>query len=84
MQLIAQFCCTGDQFCREKILELPLESWEEAEIRDWLILFSGLNTCLNENQITTMAKNIYLASNAGQPSSVYTQLMRQLSRISPL
>lgn len=82
-ELLARFCCSKEQFCGEKILELPLELWQEADIRDWLILFSGMNRLLNENQITTMAKNIYLASNAGQPSSVYTQLMSQLSKISP-
>jgi uncharacterized protein YoxC len=35
-------CCPKRQFHSEKVLNLPLQKWTEAEIRNWLVRFSGL------------------------------------------
>lgn len=80
-ELLGRICCSRGEFCPEKILELPLEHWEELDICDWLIAFSGLSTLMTKQQIITMARNIYRVSNAGQPSSVYTQLMREFQNL---
>jgi hypothetical protein len=77
-ELIEPFCCRGE-FNPEKIVELLLERWEEGEIRNWLITFSGLKTRLNRDQISSMARGIYLTSNSGEPNSVYTLLIRNLA-----
>jgi predicted DNA-binding ArsR family transcriptional regulator len=80
-ELLGRLCCSRGAFCPEKILELPLENWEELDIYDWLLAFSGLGPLFSKQQIITMARNIYRVSNAGQPSSVYTQLMREFQNL---
>jgi hypothetical protein len=76
---IEPFCCRTEEFNREKIVELLLEPWEEGDIRNWLITFSGLKTRLNIEQISSMARVIYLTSKSGEPNSVYTLLIRNLA-----
>jgi hypothetical protein len=78
-------CCTLDDFDACQFLELPLRFWEEAEIRDWLIRFSGLKPHHIEQQdigrfVTEMANAIYLMSNNGQPIAVYDTLIERLTQ----
>jgi hypothetical protein len=63
--------CCSDNLDPTKILPLPLRSWQQAEIHDWLLRYSGLGKPpieVDPAQITTMAERVYLASNGGCPN----------------
>jgi hypothetical protein len=70
--------CSPEQFDCEKILELPLENWREADIRDWLTWYSGLGGSLTPAQIDTMARRIYATSKGGLPPLVHDALSLEL------
>ena len=67
--LPAECCCTQLAFDAKKILELPLENWDEAAIYRWLIRFLGLTT----EDAEKAAKNIYDGT-AGDPGLVLAAL----------
>jgi hypothetical protein len=70
--------CCGDAFDPAKLLPLSLRCWEQAEIYDWLIRYSGLGAPaigVEPTQIATMAERIYLAAGNGQPMSVRQTLL---------
>ena len=70
--------CALDDFHSGKLLELPLQCWQEKDIRAWLIRHSGLSQSLNAQQILKMARTIYSRSDGGKPKSVYVVLMDNL------
>lgn len=70
--------CCDDTFDPAKLLPLPLRCWNQNEIRDWLIRYSGLGAPaigVEPAQIATMAERIYLAAGNGQPMSVRQTLL---------
>jgi hypothetical protein len=75
--------CTKSKFDAEKLLALPLKKWKKEEIHGWLIDHSGLlepPISLNQMQLERMATSIYTKSNSGEPVTVYSQLMDEMSR----
>jgi inactive STAND len=70
-------CCTKEQFDGKKILELPLQNWEENDINKWLLRHSAIE--IKPLQIKQMAENIY-ATTQGKPTDVYNVLMNELSQ----
>ncbi|NES24532.1 MAG: hypothetical protein F6K41_37900 [Symploca sp. SIO3E6] len=64
-------------------MEIPLETWTEEEIRNWLFNFSGLTAPkigLSAPEIEAMAKSIFAASD-GVPGIVYPELKQQLNHV---
>ncbi len=75
--------CGIENFDSKKVLEIPLETWTEEEIRNWLFNFSGLTAPkigLSAPEIEAMAKSIFAAS-GGVPGMVYTALKKQLNHV---
>jgi hypothetical protein len=75
--------CTYDQAHSEFLLELPLERWQEKDIRDWLFTYSGLiNRTIGptKEELALMARNIYETSDQGLPSRVWNALLRELEQ----
>ncbi|NET60202.1 MAG: hypothetical protein F6K47_29895 [Symploca sp. SIO2E6] len=76
--------CRPEDFDSTKILEIPLETWTEEEIRNWLFNFSGLTDPkigLSISEINRMAKSIFAASYGGLPARVYDELKKQLKDV---
>jgi hypothetical protein len=76
--------CTCDQPRSEHLLELPLERWQEQDIRNWLFRYSGLTNRsigITRAQIDQMARNIYETSDNGLPASVRNALLRVLEQV---
>lgn len=76
-------CCEGAAISDGKILNLPLQSWTELEICDWLFNFSGLTAQLSRLpglDIERMAKNIH-AVTAGEPNKVHDALLTTMTKI---
>ncbi|MGC9395376.1 MAG: hypothetical protein ACP5J4_11025 [Anaerolineae bacterium] len=72
--------CCSDTFDPTKMLPLPLRYWEEAEIRDWILDYSGLGdpaVGVELVQIETMAKRIYTFSK-GEPTRVHQALLEAI------
>lgn len=66
-----------------RFLEIPLETWTEQEIRNWLINFSGLtapNIGLSIPEIDAIARSIFEVSN-GAPDRAYRELKEQLKDV---
>jgi hypothetical protein len=81
--LIDKLRCTKSKFDSEKLLLLPLKKWKKDEIYGWLIDHSGLlepPISLSQTQLERMATSIYAKSNSGEPITVYSQLMDEMSR----
>jgi hypothetical protein len=75
--------CTYDQPDSEHLLELPLERWQEQDIRHWLFRYSGLTNPaigITKAQIDQMAKHIYDISDNGLPLSVRNALLQVLEQ----
>jgi inactive STAND/Effector-associated domain 9 len=75
------WCCPRQQFHSEKVLKLPLQKWTEADIRNWLVKFSGLMSPavgLTRPEIEQLAQSIYQVS-AGRPIDVYHELMKTMT-----
>ncbi len=70
--------CCDDTFDPTKLLPLPLRCWEQVEIYDWLLRYSGLSAPeigVEAAQFAAMAERIYLAAGNGQPMSVRQALL---------
>jgi len=75
-----ELICPNRQFDGEKILNLPLQKWTEADICNWLVSFSGLMSPaigMTKPEVENMARSIYQVSE-GRPSDVYHELRAYL------
>jgi hypothetical protein len=82
--LINELCCTKNSFNRQKLLSLALQKWKKEEISRWLISYSGLSEPpieMDSTKLDRMASSIYSKSNSGEPVTVYSQLMNEMSQI---
>ncbi len=73
--------CNKPPFAKDKILEMPLQKWEEKDIFKWLIKFSGLMlpaVGMSVLEVELMAKTIYQVTE-GRPSDVYDELMNAMT-----
>ena len=73
--------CCSDAFDPTKLLPLPLRSWEQTEIQDWLYHYSGLGAPsqgIDLMQIQAMAEQVYLASEMGKPQLTREALLDAL------
>jgi len=84
---LPQYLCCGcrpEDFDSRKVLKIPLETWTEEEIRNWLLNFSRLTDPkigLSISKINRMAKSIFAASYGGLPARVYDELKKQLDHV---
>ncbi|NER23791.1 MAG: hypothetical protein F6J96_24430 [Symploca sp. SIO1C2] len=75
--------CGLEDFDSRKVLEIPLETWTEEEIKNWLFSFSGLTAPkigVSAPEIDAMARAIFAASD-GVPGIVYPELKQQLTHV---
>jgi hypothetical protein len=82
--IIGELCCTKSQFNCRKLLSLSLQKWKKEEISRWLISYSGLSEPpieMDSTKLGRMASSIYSKSNSGEPVTVYSQLMNEMSQI---
>jgi hypothetical protein len=73
--------CPKRQLDDEKIVNLPLQTWTETDIRNWLIRFSGLmssDSGMTRLEIENIARTIHQVSN-GRPIDVYHELMNTMT-----
>jgi inactive STAND/Effector-associated domain 9 len=85
--LVPKTCLKEHLFCKEhnfdgkKILELPLQNWNEDDIWKWLEQHSGLRNTRNLqlSDMKRMAKNIF-KNTKGEPIKIYHQLIETMSR----
>jgi inactive STAND len=75
-------CCPKQKFDQEKVLKLPLQKWTEADIRNWLVKFSGLMSPaaagLTRTEVENIAQSIHRVSD-GRPIDVYHELMNTMT-----
>jgi len=71
---LVDYCCTIEQFQKNKLLKLPQEEWTQEDIRVWVARYWGLR--LNTIEINRMAKNIY-ESAGGLPIVVAHKLLAE-------
>lgn len=72
--LPAEHCCQREQFRKDRLLEIPLESWNRQNIREWIARYSGRS--LWRSEIDSMADTIYESTN-GDPTLVAHALLRE-------
>jgi inactive STAND len=73
--------CKKPPFANDRILEMPLQKWEEKDICKWLIKFSGLMlpaVGMSILEVELMAKTIYQVTE-GRPIDVYDELMNTMT-----
>jgi hypothetical protein len=76
---IVAHCCDADTtFNQAKLARLPLDHWTEEELLIWLTDYWGENRTLED--LKELARKIFLASNQGQPSLIYSQCQKRLVR----
>lgn len=81
--LIETLRCTKRTFNPQKLLALPLHKWKKDEICGWLIDHSGLSKppiSMSQTQLERMAASIYAKSTSGEPVTVYSELLSEMSR----
>lgn len=71
---LVDYCCTIDQFQKDRLLKLSQEEWTQEDIRVWIARYSGLS--LTRIEINRMAKNIY-ESAGGLPIVVEHRLLEE-------
>lgn len=71
-------CCEAEAatFNQAKLARLPLDHWTQEELLDWLTDYWGTNRTLKD--LEELARKIFLASNQGQPSLIYSQCQKRL------
>jgi hypothetical protein len=74
-QIPKHLCCSVKQFAQEKMIELPLKSWNKVQIRAWLEAHSSLNP----REISEHAETIYTGADKGMPFLVYDKLMTKIT-----
>jgi len=81
--LPGRICCESTAISDGKMLNLPLRTWTESEICDWLFNFSGLTAHLAHLpglDIEQMAKNIHSVT-VGEPKKVHDELLTTMTDI---
>jgi len=69
------YCCTIEQFQKNKLLKLPQEEWTQEDIRVWIARYS-VRDDLDPSQIDRMAKRIY-ESAGGIPHVIGDKLLQE-------
>lgn len=72
--LLTDCCCLADQFRREHLLEIQLDTWTPSDIGSWLGRYSGRQ--LDKPTIDTWAKKLHRANN-GIPYMIADALLRE-------
>ena len=81
--LAPELYCTEQSFSSNKVLNLPLQEWTEAEIKTWLLRYSELNAPnvgRTPQEMGKMAKSVYRVTK-GVPLEVYSVLMEELTKV---